>query len=280
VFFEGFTGERPIFPEATALFKAQGSRFYYWAIEDPMWTREVVGFERDSFGPYALVADHIFTTAVECVSRYVSCERPSSVLQFGMNPKFHRPVERDPASTADVVLIASHYKHRTGMLLEQMIYPAMEVARSQGLLFHLYGHGWNDWLPPSGYEDPRRGPLNYEALPVVYSGAKIVLGAEQCLNASETQSSMRAFEAMGCGACYLSPRHRAHERMFSDDEIVFSDGPESTREQLLRLLTNEDVRKEIAASGRQRCLKEHRYELRARHVIEVFENARHRPPAL
>ena len=166
------------------------------------------------------------------------------------------------------------------MLLEQMIYPAMEVARSQGLLFHLYGHGWDSWSPPSGYQDPRRGPLNYEALPGVYSGAKIVLGAEQCLNASETQSSMRVFEAMGCGACYLGPRHRAHERMFSGDEIVFSDGPESTEEHLLRLLTNEGGRKRIAASGRQRCLKEHRYELRAKHVIGIFEAARSQMPAL
>ncbi len=279
VFFEGFTGDRPIFPEATGLFKAHGSRFYYWAIEDPLWTREVIGFD-GSLGPYALVADHIFTTTVECVIRYVSCERAGSVLQFGMNPNFHRPVDIDPALAADIVLVANHYEHRTATLIERMIFPALEVARSLGLLFHIYGHGWNNWFPPSGYEDPRRGPLNYEILPIVYSGAKIALGAEQCLNASDTQSSMRVFEVMGCGACYLGPRHRAHEQMFSEDEIVLSDGPRSTKDHLLRLLTNERARIEIAASGRRRCLMEHRYELRARHVIEVFERAPCRTPTL
>jgi spore maturation protein CgeB len=276
VIFEGFTGDRPIFPEAVALFKARESRFYYWAIEDPLWTREVIGFDGGSFGPYALIADHIFTTAIECVSRYVSRERSSSVLQFGMNPHFHRPVDIDPALTADVVLIANYYQHRTATLVEHMIYPAMEVARSLGLLFHLYGYGWNNWSPLSGYDDPRRGPLNYEALPVVYSGAKIALGAEQCLNASDTQSSMRVFEAMGCGICYLGPRHRAHERMFRENEIALSDSPRSSMDHLLRLLTNEHARIEMAAAGRQRCLMEHRYELRARQVLQVFERSRSR----
>jgi spore maturation protein CgeB len=250
-----------------------GFRFYYWAIEDPLWTHEVMGFEGGNFGPYALIADHIFTTAVECVNRYVSRERPSSVLQFGVNPHFHRPVDIDPAVAADVVLIANNYPRRTATLIEDTIYPAMEVTRSLGLLFHLYGHGWENWSPPSGYDDPRRGPLNYPVLPTVYSSAKIALGAEQCLNESETQCSMRVFEAMGCGACYLGPRHRAHERMFHENEIVLSDGPRSTMDHLLRLLTNESERIGIATSGRHRCLMEHRYELRARDVVEVFERA-------
>lgn len=274
VFFEGFTGKKPIFPETTSLFKARGSRFYYWAIEDPLWTHEVIGLDDGSFGPYALTADHIFTTTVECVGRYVAHERPSSVLQFGMNPHFHRPVDNDPGLSADVALIANYYPRRAAALVEGMIYPAMEVTRSLGLLFHLYGHGWENWSPPSGYNDPRRGPLDYGALPTVYSDAKIALGAEQCLNASDTQSSMRAFEAMGCGACYLGPRHRAHERMFRENEIVFSDGPRSTRDHLLRLLTNEHARKEIAALGRRRCLIEHRYELRAKHVIDIHNSER------
>ena len=272
VFFEGFTGVEPIFPEATELFKTHGSRFYYWAIEDPLWTHEVIGFA-GGFGPYASIADHIFTTAAECVSRYISYERPSSVLQFGMNPRFHRPTDIDRAQAADIVLIANDYQHRTPVLVEQMIYPALEVAQSLSLRFHIYGYGWHNWSPPSGFDDPRRGPLQYEVLPSVYSGAKIALGAEQCLNASDTQSSMRVFEAMGCGACYLGPRHRAHELMFSESEIVFSDGPQSTRDHLLHLLTNEPARIDIAASGRQRCLMEHRYELRARHIVEVFERA-------
>ena len=224
VLFEGFTGGQPIFPEATSLFKESGARFYYWAIEDPLWTHEVIGFD-GRLGPYALVADHIFTTASECVSRYNSYARPSSLLQFAMNPSFHRPVEIDPTLQADIVLVANYYQHRSATLIENMVLPAIEVARTMGIKFRVYGHGWNDWLLPSGFDDPRCGALNYEALPPVYSGAKIVLGAEQCLNVSDTQSSMRVFEAMGCGACYLGPRHRAHELMFDEDEIAMADSP-------------------------------------------------------
>lgn len=269
VFFEGFTGVQPISPEALSFFKQAGAQFYYWAIEDPLWTAEVIALD-GRLGPYAMVADHIFTPAIECARRYLRWGRRSSLLPFAMNPQFHRPVDANEKFRCDVVLVANHYESRSLTLLHQMIRPALEVAQALNACFRLYGHGWENVKLPDHCRDPRRGALDYWNLPEVYSGSKIALGAEQCLNASETQCSMRVFEVMGSGACYLGPRHRAHERMFDETELVFSDDPAATKYQLARLLRDENARKSIADAGRRRCLAQHTYADRAGHVLTVL----------
>jgi spore maturation protein CgeB len=272
--YEGFTGVDPIHPAATQLLSERtGAPFYYWAIEDPLWTAEVVN-QRGRLGPYACVANHIFTTAVECSRRYQNAGISSSVLQFGCNPRFHRKTTPDPERSCDLLLIANFYPGRSSWLSEWIIAPAWEYCRAHGLTFHIYGHGWDAQAQALGFSGgetgPLRGPLAYQDLPKVYSGAQVALGAEQCLNESETQCSMRVFEALGCAACYLGPRHRAHQALFADrKDLVFTESAQETFWLLDWLLNDRRVREAIAASGRQCCYSEHTYTHRASDILRV-----------
>jgi spore maturation protein CgeB len=272
--FEGFTGGDPVQPEAILLLKGHSAPFFYWAIEDPLWTREVIDAEGRK-GPYASVADHIFTPAIECTARYQDSGVASSLLTFACNPQFHRSVQIDPGFASDVVLVASNYAWRTPSLFDWLLSPALAFCRKHGLRFRIYGWAWdrqgNMEEQLAREKGVLQGPLQYELLPSVYSSARLVLGAEQCLNQSATQSSMRVFEALGCSSCYLGPRHRAHQALFDEGrEVVFTNGAEETLLALDRLLGDDDLRRSIGRAGQRKCYSRHTYTHRAMSILEVY----------
>jgi spore maturation protein CgeB len=276
VMYEGFTGSRPIAPAAIReLTVGWSAAFFYWAIEDPLWTHEVLS-PSGTPGPYAQVADHLFTTAAECVPRYEAAGIRSSVLQFGCNPEFHAPVAIEANLRCDVLLVASYYPSRGRVQFETVLGPAVSYCRRRQLECRVYGHGWDrlphDWPPLDGRNDVIQGPLPYELLPAAYAGAQVVLGAEQCLNRSVTQSSTRIFEVLSCSGCYLGPRHRAHSRLFSDrHEALFSDSSTETTDLLDWVMNDDDARLRIARAGRKRCLSAHTYAHRAQQVLERYD---------
>ena len=275
--YEGLTGGAPISPRAIRRLKeAWGARFFYWAIEDPRWTHEVLPPD-GSPGPYTSVADHVFTTAVECVDRYVEAGLASSVLLFACNPEFHRPVDDSREPACEVALVADNYPDRAERQYTAVVWPALDLCRRRGWSCRVFGRWWE--TTPAAAD--AHGQLPYERLPHVYSRAKLVLGLEQCLDISATQSSSRIFEVTGCGACYLGPRHRAHARLFDEDEeVLVSDSAAETEELLTWMVEDESARTAVAARGRARCLAEHTYAHRAEQLLGVYRTSTRRgcPP--
>ena len=265
VLFDGLTGEGPIHPNAINLLRQQGSWFAYWAIEDPMWSHEVVSSNAKK-GPYAVVADCVFSPAIECVRRYRRYGIRSELLPFGMNPDFHRPVPV-VGRPRDVVLVANYYGHRAAQLEHLLLQPALSVTNDVAI----YGHGWEQCN--QSLRQFVHGPLDYAKLPSAYASAKVALGAEQCLNDSETQCSMRIFEVLGCaGAAYLGPDHRAHRKQFdvgTEIELVVS--PEDCARKVERLLTQESRRCAMVRAGRQAVVSRHAYETHARQIAQVYQ---------
>lgn len=269
VIYEGFTGGRPIHPAAIQVLRTAGARFVYWAIEDPLWTTDVID-ARGRLGPYATVADHIATTARECVDRYEAAGIPSSVTQFACDPDVHRSVPAVAEHHSDVVLVANDYAARRASVIERLLEPAAAVCARRGATLAIYGHGWDDDVP-DWVRAARRGPLRYEELPAVYSSTSIALGAEQCLDESATQCSMRVFEVLGCGACYVGPDHRAHRALFRPGEHLFLTSSAAESASLLeRLLDSPEERSTVAAAGRRACLTDHTYEARVTELLQAL----------
>ena len=74
------------------------------------------------------------------------------------------------------------------------------------------------------------GATTYEEMRTAYSSAKIVLGLHS-VDTSPTMMSMRTFEALGCGAFYLTQWTPAVENLFSNHEhLVWSKSPQETVE--------------------------------------------------
>lgn len=235
----------------------------YWAIEDPpLWDLSRRVAER---------CDFTFTTAAEAVPRYRALGLRAEVLPFACWPGLHRKVEPDPARVCDAVLVANWYgqfpTRREGV--RTILLPLLEA----GLDVHVYGQGWD---APGSPVDPRRfgralkGLLPYEELPVVFSSARIVLGIHSDASSS-TQTAMRTFEALGCGAFYLTHKTPAHLHLFRPGEhLVVSDSPVQTLELARYYLDHPEERARIARAGQLEACSKHSYRHRARHILDTI----------
>jgi spore maturation protein CgeB len=140
-----------------------------------------------------------------------------------------------------------------------------------GYDLRVWGLWWDDQTKP--YHLPSRytgGYLGHLDLPTVYSSADIVLGLH--LDASSpTQTSIRTFEALGCGAFYLTEYTPAHERLFVNGEhLVWSKSAEETADLVAFYLPRPEARERIATAGLAEAYAKHTVTHRALEVREAL----------
>ncbi len=261
LFTEGFPGLN--WNALEAVKNARGVPHIYWAIEDPV--QHPRSLEIASFSEF------VFTTTVECLPSYAARGHRADTMLFACNPHMHRRVPADLSRSHDIVLVASNY-HQRSEQVKKILLPLIE----DGYDVVVWGYGWTDGeapiqLPAVNYGG---GILPYEDLPGVYSAAKIVLGLH-LVEDSRTQSSMRTYEALGCGACYLTYDTLAHRSLFQPGEhLLCSGSAEDTRRIAAEYLRNPDRRQAVASAGQALVYKEHTYAQRASELIRAVESLR------
>lgn len=241
--------------------KNKGVPLFYWAIEDPIadWLAD----------QYAVYADYIFTTALECIPRYLKKGMPSELLLFGCNPKFHRKVEPEQEYTHDLVLVGTNYSNRYDKA-KWFLTPLIEA----GVDLKIWGLWWDDpdrEFNLCAHSKILGGILPYEKLPVVYNSAKIILGMN-CSGASITQTSMRPYEALACGGGILLAHYtKAQEAIFGGHIFQVKDGGEvlPVVKEILRMsrLAREDFAKKAQAF----VYANHTYKRRAQQILTSFQ---------
>lgn len=104
---------------------------------------------------------------------------------------------------------------------------------------------------------------------------------------TESASNMRLFEATGVGSCLLTDWKSNLGDLFEPDaEVVAYRGAEECADKVKYLLNHESTRREIAAAGQRRTLRDHTFASRAARIDAVIREelsngraARHRPSA-
>jgi spore maturation protein CgeB len=231
----------------------------YWAIDDPPdWRRMSL--------PLARGASLVLTPAEECISRYQQQGIKALYFNFACNPAFHHHHEPSAHLTVDLLLVANYYtsypQRKIG--LEVILTPLLNSPHS----LRVYGNEhWlvntDNYMLPSG---TYAGYLAYSDLPTAYSSAKIVLGLNSVID-SPTMMSMRTFEALGCGAFFLSHWTPALENMFQNHvHLVWSRHPDETLELVQFYLTRDDLRQKIALQGQAEVYRLHSYVQRVQSV--------------
>lgn len=248
-------------PVISEILKKNGIFHVYWAIEDPPH------FNSISL-PRARLCDFTFTTAVECIPKYKRNGLKAGLLLFACNPAYHRQVPPDKRFSHDIVLVASNYDCR----YDEAKFMVRSLAERNYDL-KVWGFWWDDpkrAINLIDYPDKFGGLLPYEQLPAVYSSAKIVLGMH-CDDTSRTQTSMRTFEVLGCGAFYLTHYTKAHENLFSNGKhLVWSRSAAETVSYVDYYLRNQEERQKIALEGQKKVYTEHTYTDRAEHLLETI----------
>lgn len=252
--------------------KRAGIPHIYWATEDPLHFDEVSMV----FAPHS---NYVFTTAEECNEKYRSINIPSSTLLFGFNPKIFHKKPPKKEYKHDIVLIANNYywfsenKNFRKKAINDILLPLIEANYD----VKIWGDKWCD--PTYGYNiDPKYccGYLfDYQETANIYSSAKIVLGIES-VNTSLTQTSVRAYEIMGCKSFHLTCYTPAHEKLFNNHEhLVWSKSPEETLSLVKYYLEHDNEREAIANNGYKEVLSKHTYYHRLNQLQYDLEKSFH-----
>ena len=242
--------------------------FFYWAIEDPVNTLHSKKI--------AIIADHVFTTTEECLQTYAKWGIPSSLLLFGCNPDFHRKRVPRPEYTHDICLLAANYDRRFEKVYNILLNPIIR----HGYDILVAGPYWLDKKRKynlTKYPDivwNNSGYFAYEEMPSLYSSCKIVLNVNQVWD-SKTQTSMRVYETLACGAFSLGYYTKALENLFvKGKHLEWSTSPVETIELITYYLKNNDKRINIANWGQQFVYENHTYKQRAQTVINIYNKLR------
>lgn len=254
-------GDPPNFnkPVIYDLCQARGIPHVYWAIQDPLWHKEISAY-------CASHADLVFTTAAELVPVYRAMGKPAELLLFACNPEYHHRTLSDPALQHEVVFVGNNYPERAEAT-ERVIGPVL----AGGYDLMVWGLWWTDQDKP--FHLPARhcgGYLSYDRMAEVYSSAAIVLGLH--LDAtSPTQTSIRTFEVLGCGAFYLTQYTPAHANLFENGKhLVWSASPEETKDLVAFYLNHPAERERIATAGQAEVYARHTVTHRAEQVVEAL----------
>lgn len=90
--------------------------------------------------------------------------------------------------------------------------------------------------------------------------------------AEDTVDNMRLFEATGVGTCLLTDTGKNMRDLFDENhEVVTYSCIEECVEKLNYLLEHDDIRRQIAAAGQKRTLKDHTATNRCRQIDEILQ---------
>jgi len=130
----------------------------------------------------------------------------------------------------------------------------------------IYGSGWEENMDFKNYW---RGKLPIADMPVLYSSAKVVLGITEDRQRKAGMINNRVFEALSCGACFISEYSSEMEQVFGD-KIFFSKKAGDTEKQLDELINSYDNYTEHRKSARDIIIKEHTYINRVNQIMQFY----------
>ena len=263
VFVEGFPG----FDVLNVIMPAKKDlghifKFCYWAIED------YINYHQSL--PIARVADMVFTTVWEQILEYKKEGIDAELLQFGVNPKFHRQTVRNKDYETDIVLASCNYDRRYEPTYDILLNPII----SHGYKIKVWGQFWDDPKRPYNLlktpEVFSGSRIAYEELPSLYSSAKIVLGVHQ-IRDSVSQASMRTHEALGCASAYLSFETLYHTKNFiKGTHMEWSNSADETLRIVDDLLKNESKRIRMGREGQKLVYARDNYASKARGIKNTY----------
>lgn len=242
--------------------KKRGIPTAFWNKEDPP--------HFEDFFDTAIMFDHIFTTEVECVSKYREATGKDNVhvLRFAAQPYYHNParvagIVREHASVFGGMYFREKFPERRA----QMDY-LLPAASEFGL--DIYSRNTNEerYQFPPDLQKHVKGSLSYPQMLAAYHAYKIVLNVNSVPD-SESMCARRIFEATACGAAVVSPPTHAIANIFGNGEIGLVADRESARNEVRALERSDFFRKRRVHVAQRVIWEGHTYGHRVREILKA-----------
>jgi spore maturation protein CgeB len=252
--------------------QSEHTRVAFWDVDAPATLARVEENAADGFRTLIPRYDFIFTYGggPPVMRHYLRLgARNCHPIYNGLDPETHYPVVADPELACDLAFVGHRLPDRERRV-EQFFLHAAELAPD--LRFILGGEGWGGKCLPANVRwigHVTTGDHNR-----VNCAARMVLNLNRESMASVGFSPpTRIFEAAGAAACVITDAWPGIESFFEPGrEILVA----SSAEEIVKLLRGIDASsaREIGQAMRQRALREHGYDLRARQVDEILRVTR------
>lgn len=248
------------------------TRVAFWDVDAPATLARVESDPRDPFWRLIPEYDFIFTYGggPPVVEHYLRLGAANChPIYNALDPETHHPVRPDPELRCDLAFIANRLPDREKRV-EEFFLKAAELAPD--LQFVLGGEGWGNknlpanvrWIGHVGTDDHNR----------VNCSARMVLNLNRESMAHVGFSPpTRIFEAAGAACCLITDRWSGVEKFFEPGKEILVASNAEDIVYLLRSLNSDDA-KTIGENMRQRALRDHTYELRARQFEFVSADTR------
>lgn len=246
----------------------------FWDVDAPATLARVEENPQDPFRPLIPRYDFIFTYGGgdPVVDHYLRLGAKNCIpIYNALDPDTHHPVPPDTSLRCDLVFVGNRLPDREARV-EQFFLQAAELAPE--FQFILGGEGWASKRLPGNVR--YIGHVGTASHNVINCSARMVLNINRESMAKVGFSPpTRVFEAAGAGACLITDAWLGVEQFFKPGrEILVAGGAEEVVRHLRE--TSSPKAQSIGAAMRNRALRDHSYEMRARQVDQMLRQADHR----
>jgi glycosyltransferase involved in cell wall biosynthesis/ADP-heptose:LPS heptosyltransferase/ubiquinone/menaquinone biosynthesis C-methylase UbiE len=169
------------------------------------------------------------------------------------------PIEKVDKYTNDVVYLGMYHPHKSEEIISRMLIEAGDFN------FAIYGKDWDSHLYLKKYW---KGKLPLGEINALYSSAKIVIGTTEDRQREAGMINNRVFEALACGATFISEYFPELESTFGD-MIFYSKQAGDTKKIISDILGNK-----IKGKGKQEVrdfiVKNHTYDQRVKDIFDFY----------
>ncbi len=245
------------------------TRVIFWDVDAPATLARVEDDASDPFRALVPQYDFILTyggggSVVDHYQRLGA--RRCHPIYNGLDPATHYPVSSDPDLTCDLAFVGNRLPDRERRV-DEFFFRAAELASD--LRFLLGGEGWGDKaLPPNVRWIGHVSTADHNR---INSSARMVLNVNRESMATVGYSPpTRIFEAAGACACVITDAWAGVETFFeSPREILIAASADDVVLWLREVGPSQQRR--IGTAMRERALRDHSYELRARAVHDLLQ---------
>lgn len=235
----------------------------FWNKEDP------VHFE--TFLTTAQQFDYVFTTDIDCISRYKEALGHDRVflLPFACQPKTHNPIELYPRK--DKFCFAGAYYVRYPDRTRDLSNYVAELPKFKPIEIFDRNFGKDDvnYQFPPEYQPYIVGTLPFNEIDKAYKGYRYSINLNS-VKQSPSMFARRVYELLGSNTITVSNFSRGVRLLFGD-LVITSDSGKDIVERLQRL-GDEDEQK-LRLAGLRKVMLEHTY---AHRLAYIFKKTLHR----
>jgi len=211
--------------------------------------------------------DLLLTSFPHYVERFERAGVAAEYFRIGFDPRVLEQIS-DISSEHDVVFVGAlnGIRHRRGNR------PIAYAARK--LTLDVWGYDLRGRTPWSPLRARYRGEAWGIDMFRILASSRIVLN-RHITDARQYANNMRLYEATGVGSLLVTDAKENLADLFEpDSEVVTYRSGHELVAQVRRYQADEDARREIAAAGQARTLRDHTYAVRMSELAEILE--RHR----